>query len=149
MTSEVTLLSDTLLMLTFSYSPLLLQSSVWFLINVSPHGSLCFPCNTSSMCKLYVYCFPLANTVRNHCLHFLCCHKLGALFFFNCMRIQQVLFVYSLSHVYLCREFLWKPERPHVHYYWPRSIKTKLLSESSLVMASNVYLRSHLWKWEC
>lgn len=46
-------------------------------------------------------------------------------------------------------ESLWKPERPHVHYYWPHNIKTKLFSESFLVMASSVYLRSHHWKREC
>lgn len=99
------------------------------------------------MWTLYVVCFRLANTVYI----FLCFQEIGALLSlavckFNryCLRV-----VVPMLFIYVCCESLWKPERPHVHYYWPHSIKTKLFSESSPVMASGVYLGSHHWKWEC
>lgn len=103
------------------------------------------------MWTLYVDCFCLANTVRDHCLRFLCFQEIGALLSLAVCKSNRycLCVVIPMLFIYVCCESLWKPERPHVHYYWPHSIKTKLFSESSLVMASGVYLGSHHWKWEC
>lgn len=140
LTSEVTSLymSDTLFMLAFSYIPLLLQSSVWFLINVSPHGSFCSPYNTSSMCKLYVYCFLQASVVIHHCLHFVF-QEICAEIVFSCMQIHQVLFVCSLSHViYIC--MLWVPMKA-----WKATCALLLTSQHENQIVLRIISGQALW----
>lgn len=94
----------------------------------SLQSSFCSPYNTSWVCKLYVDFFHQSNLVRNHCRNVLFSGN-RCTFVFSCMQIQQVLCVCvcNLSRViYIC--MLWVPTqgwRPRVHYYWPRSIKTK------------------------
>lgn len=90
LTSEVTSLyaSDTLLMLTFPYSPL------YLIFNQ------CFPSQLHTIPPQCVNCmFRQAYIVRNHCLHLFSGNR--CTFVFSCMQIQQVLSVSFPCYLYL------------------------------------------------
>lgn len=99
------------------------------------------------ICTLYMGFFLLADVWNQSFLLF---SGNRCTFVFICrLNWYRLCLVFPMLFIFGCCVFPWKPQRPHVHYYWPRSIQTKLLSESSLVVASSVYLRSRHWKWEC
>lgn len=137
-------MSDTLLTPAFSYSPLLLQSSIWFLIRVS---LLVFSMQYLLNVQIISGLFPSIE----HCQKYL-----STLFVFRCTFVFSTFCRYCLCvQSFPCYSSMYAVgpyESLKGHMCTTTdlaALKTKLFLESSRATASSVYLRSRQWKWEC